>query len=247
MRHRDKIISSVSDLVKSLKDHAPTSKQIWFRGQSKSSWNLVPSLARKKSHIAAEMALIKRFKQNAVPHLQEKPSTEWEWLFLMQHHRLPTRLLDWSESPLVALYFAVNSNPRSEGAMWCLDPVELNKNANINFRFSLETPAFDHDEILNNYLPHVIASETTSDLSSIAAIASRNSPRITAQLGAFTISHRNFTSLEEVGDKSHVWRLVIPANKKVAIQDELALLRYSELALFPELDTVAENAKELLQ
>ncbi|MET0026036.1 MAG: FRG domain-containing protein [Candidatus Thiodiazotropha sp.] len=246
MRFRDRRINKIGDLLKVLNDQISDDSIVWYRGQSDLSWQLVPGLGRPGVDPNAEMPLIKRFKQNAVPHITTKPSTEWEWLFLMQHHRLRTRLLDWTESPLAGLYFAVSGSPSEDAALWCVDPVSLNKNANISFSHSLEIPAFDHDEILKNYLPTTIASETTSDLPPIAAIASRNSPRIAAQLGTFTISHRNFSPIEDVGDKKHIWRIVIPADAKPQITNELRHLRYTRLTLFPELDSVADDAQELL-
>jgi hypothetical protein len=190
--------------------------------------------------------LIKTFKQDAVALLGLPPRTEWEWLFIMQHYRLPTRLLDWTESPLAALFFAVEEYPREEGVVWCLDPVCLNEKANIRFASSTEIPAFDYDEILTNYLPSRIASETTSDLQPLAGIAPRNSRRIAAQLGTFTITHRKHVAVEDVGDGCHVWRLLVPAKKKPAIRKDLALLGFSRLTLFPELDQVASHALERL-
>lgn len=246
MRFRDRRIKKIGDLLRVLDDQLDADSIVWFRGQSDSSWRLIPGLGRSGAESSAEMALIKRFKQNAVPHITTKPATEWEWLFLMQHHRLRTRLLDWTESPLAGLFFSVINEPSKDAALWCLDPVALNRNANITFSHNLEIPAFDHDEILNNYLPTTIASETTSDLPPIAAIASRNSPRIAAQLGTFTICHRNFTPIESVGDKKHVWRIIVPATAKVKILKELKHLRYTKLTLFPELDSVADDAQELM-
>ena len=234
MRFNDRTVKKIGDLLRVLNEQLDDDSHIWFRGQSNSSWPLVPGLGRSASEPAAEMALIKRFKQNAVPHLSSKPASEWEWLFLMQHYRLKTRLLDWSESPLASLFFAASSQSSDDAALWCLDPVALNKHANINFAHSLEIPAFDHDEILKNYLPSTIARETTSDLPPIAAIAARNSPRIAAQLGTFTISHRKFTPIEEVSDKKHVWRMIIPGRAKPTINGvrSISQIRYQHRPQF---------------
>lgn len=209
-------------------------------------WALVPSLARSPRIAKGEAALIKRFKQNAVSFLPPGPRTEFEWLFLMQHHRLPTRLLDWTESPLTALFFAIDGEPSKDGSLWCLDPVALNEIANIKFDLGVEIPAFDHDNVMENYLPTRIASETTSNLNPIAAMASRNSPRISAQLGVFTITHRDHLPIETLGTKKLVWRLRLPAKHKKALREELSILRLSKLTLFPELDQVATHALETL-
>lgn len=247
MKYPDEKIDTLGELVRCLGSRADPKAPFWFRGQGRASWNLSPSLARKKKIAAAEAALIKRFKQNAVPHLSGRPSTEWEWMFLMQHHRLPTRLLDWTESPLAALFFAIEESKHKghDAALWCLDPVALNQHANISFPHSAEIPAFDHDEIMRSYLPSQIAKETTSELSPVAAIAVRNSPRMAAQLGTFTITHRTHTALEDVGNGEHVWRMIIPHTHKSEMLGQLSLLRVSRLTLFPELDSVAADALEI--
>ena len=77
---------------------------------------------------------------------------------LMQHHRVPTRLLDWSESPLAGLFFAVEEEPGADGALWCLLPTELNKHANVSFSFPSELPSFEDTEVLSNYSPEVLAA-----------------------------------------------------------------------------------------
>lgn len=245
MRYPDKTIKSIGELVAILKS-SPKSP-VWFRGQGRFGWVLSPSVARNKKTAGAESALIKRFKQNALPHTSDRPATEWEWMFLMQHYRLPTRLLDWTESPLAALYFAIEEpkHKNHDAALWCLDPVALNKHASIRFSSSIEIPAFDYDEVLNGYLPSQVAGETTAELKPIAAIAARNSPRISAQLGTFTITHRTHTNIEDVQDANHVWRIKIPNKRKDALLAELACLRISRLTLFPELDSVAADAMEI--
>jgi hypothetical protein len=244
MRYKDRTIASVADVLSALRQQAD-SKLLWFRGQSKSHWKLVPSLARTTTHLHAENALIKRFMQNAVPHMDHPAGSEWEWIFLMQHHRAPTRLLDWSESPLAALYFAVTAQPRSEGAVWCLDPVALNIEANIKFDFEAEVPAFGKDNILDSYLPSRVRENVTV-LNPIAAVGPRNTARMAAQLGTFTINHRSHTPIERIGRGRHAWRWLIPPSAKKDIAVELSRLGISALSLFPDLDKVADLSREVL-
>lgn len=249
MRHADTRITSVGKLLEALKRQSPPAPATWFRGQSISSWPLVPSLARKKAHLAAEAALRKRFMQNAVPHVDRMPTEEWEWMFLMQHHRAPTRLLDWTESPLAALFFAVSEEKhlKRDAAVWCLDPIALNTEARVTgFRFANEIPAFGIDKVLNNYLPSSV-DESPSVMSAVAIMGPRNTARMAAQLGVFTVNHREHTPIEDIGDGKHAWRWIVPASAKKTLRAELALLGFTALTLFPELDRVADMAKELLK
>ncbi|QJR10493.1 hypothetical protein DSM104443_01557 [Usitatibacter rugosus] len=249
MRHKDIRVRTVSDILSALKKQSARGANTWFRGHAVEKWPLVPSLARKKSHLLAESALIKRFMQNAVPHIDRPPTQEWEWMFLMQHHRAPTRLLDWSESPLASLYFVVSDprHSRRDGAVWCLDPTALNSEARISgFKFESEIPAFGIDDVLDSYLPSRV-DKTTSTMLPVAIMGPRNTPRMAAQLGVFTINHRDHRPLEGIGKGDHVWRWIVPAASKSALRNELAFLGFTALTLFPELDRVADLAKELLQ
>ncbi|HJX10240.1 MAG TPA: FRG domain-containing protein [Candidatus Binatia bacterium] len=247
MRYKDHTIRSVAQLLGALKRQIRDGQTVWFRGHGVATWKLVPSLARRKSHLRAENAVIKRFMQNATPHLQSQPQEEWEWMFLMQHYRAPTRLLDWTESALAALYFAVSKQKhnKQDGAVWCLDPIALNKAANIKFSFELEIPSFGQDKSMENYLPTRV-HEGTSELNPVAIMGPRNTPRMAAQLGTFTINHRLHGPIETIGTSSHVWRWIIPAEAKKELLKELAHLGFTELTLFPELEKVADLSKELL-
>src|SRR5713101_3917086 len=85
---------------------------IWYRGCGRGSLKLVPSLYRhpskKKSDEFADLErqLMTRFRQRSIPYLSRDLREDWEALFFMQHYGLPTRLLDWTENPLIALHFA---------------------------------------------------------------------------------------------------------------------------------------------
>lgn len=162
----------------------------------------------------------------------------------MQHYGIPTRLLDWSESPLVALYFAVTDEGQEDkdGAVWCLDPIALNNQANIRFEYNTEIPAFDFEDMLDQYLPSKLAAERTSFQKPVAAIAMRNSPRIIAQHGTFTVTHREHFAIEEPAGNAYVIKFIIPSSAKKTIIEELEVLKINSLSLFPELGNVAKEA-----
>lgn len=239
MRKRDKQIESVTDLIKHLKrDSSTLEEPIWYRGHSKKKWKLLPAFARPGQHLS-EQNLIKKFKQNATLLLNPRPISDFDWLFIMQHHGVKTRLLDWTESPLTATYFSIREHPNDDGVLWILLPVELNKHSNIRPDFAHDIPSFE-DEALKNYTTESFAGETVSRLFSIAAIAPRNNPRMQSQLSVFTISHRDKTPIEEIGDRHHIWRYIIPKRCKNQIRKELKLLGIDKFQLFPELSSIGE-------
>lgn len=252
MRFEDRKINSIGDLLGFLKTDTSAEQITWFRGQASSAWQLKPSLGRSRDEdLKKEKMLIKRFIQTASPYLSEAlPRTAWDWIFLMQHYRVATRLLDWTEAPLVALYFAVSShdNIEADAALWCLDPIRLNREARLKFSYDMELPAFGiDDKVLDNYLPDKL-EDGTSEMFPIAAIGQRNSRRMLAQSGTFTIHHIKHYPIEEIGESQHVWRYIIPAATKQEILKELDYLGYTKLMLFPELDTAGEHvAKELVR
>jgi len=248
MKHPDSELKSVGELPAQLRAIYPADQPLWFRGQSDKDWKLVPSLARNVKTLEAELTLIKRFKQNALTFLQRRPETDWDWLFLMQHYGAQTPLLDWTESPLVGLYFAVNETAhyKKDGALWCLLPKELNAHAGYEPSHCMELPFVGVEDHLDNYLPETIPGETRSKLNPMAIAAVRESARMVAQLGVFIITHRAPTPIEEVADHSHVWRFIVPASAKEDILNELAVLSINQLSLFPELTSVANLAKGVI-
>ncbi len=142
---------------------------LWFRGTSKLSYPLVPSMYRhpKIKSVPAlqelESKLMTRFRQRSLPFHSRDLTNDWEALFFMQHYGAPTRLLDWTENPLTALHFALVSaasdkrkhgevKHRNSAAVWILDPVHWNKMALRHVSYSGE-PLAAGDDLLKGYSP----------------------------------------------------------------------------------------------
>jgi hypothetical protein len=122
-----------------------------------------------------------------------------------------------------------------------LEPGKLN--ANTNAKRDPYIPAFEDDLYMADFETKKFDSGASAGLMPIAAIATRNNPRIQAQLGVFTIS-RSKTPIDEVGDKSHVVKYLIPKSAKSLIAAELKLLGLGKFQIFPELSSIGEKIKE---
>lgn len=94
-----------------------------YRGVSDVSYELVTTigrlpLANDNLRSGYEREVFREFKRRAHPFLQKTPASDMEWLFLARHYNLPTRLLDWTTNPLVALFFATESDKPSDFAVY---------------------------------------------------------------------------------------------------------------------------------
>ena len=232
-------ICGVADLAEAISETAASWEgPIWYRGHGKECWPLVPAFYRYESPKRSEHALLIKFRQSATMLVERPASDSFDWMFQMQHYGVPTRLLDWSESPLVALYFSVTSHEAKDGALWILNPSRLNKNAHIQTGgFDGDVPSF-HDTELQSYTIESLRGSNHVNLDPVATIATRNNARIQAQQGVFTIHHKNRIAIESVGDGSHVRKLTIASGNKKAMRRELELLGFSRFQLFPELESV---------
>jgi len=119
-------ITSVSQFVELIKNQEHRHISQWFfRGHCDSTFQLIPSLFRISTADSwahwdrIEDYIMTQFKRESFPYLKSIPKNDIEWLTLAQHYGLPTRLLDWTTNPLVALYFACeNYKNNCDGNVW---------------------------------------------------------------------------------------------------------------------------------
>lgn len=269
MRYDDEWVASVDELLHALRrdrDRLKAEEEwngagailpMWYRGLSDAQYQLDSTLKRSAVRPAMERALVNRFKQNAGSFLSNPPTDaeEWEWMFIMRHHGAPSRLLDWSESPLVGLYFAAQEphgrrkdDPPADGALWILLPEKLNARANIRSAGATDIPLFGDTglaaQALNVYLATALETQPSGEVPPAAGIGKRNTPRMAAQQGVFTIFHASDRALEDWNGGESVWRYLIPHEFKSSVLKDLRMLGINSLSVFPDLDNVAHVAVE---
>ncbi|WP_197515200.1 FRG domain-containing protein [Mycobacterium sp. 1245805.9] len=236
-------IKSVADLLERLTGTRATGGIRWYRGQRDFGWNLTPRVARNPGFIRHELDMLKQFKQNGSYRLVARPQSVWEWITIAQHYGLPTRLLDWSENPLVALYFAAENpiDSPSDGALFELDPANLNAAA---FDEAPDVVMLDEDDFLLEYLPNAPKGPKRGPL---AVVAGRTFDRIIAQSGTFTLGHSVKSDVEKVNDGGCVSRIRVPVASKPRILAELSDMNINASTVYPDLTSLADHLKDIYQ
>ena len=214
-----------------------------FRGRWDADDDLRTSLAKLSGEKldVLEVNLLRNFRKyasrDAVP-----VDTPWNWLALGQHHGLPTRLLDWTYSPFVALHFATAKTGTfdRDGTVWMVDYVRAHELTPKKVRECLEeygTNLFT-TEMLESIAPDVRKLDDHGDDFVLFVEPPSFDERIVNQYALFSLMSRPEASLDD-WLREHpdlVRRIVIPAELKWEVRDKLDQANITERVLFPGLD-----------
>lgn len=252
------IIKDLSEYLQAVENiHRENIRKTLFRGQaSYRKYKLLPSLYRRNEDVKedvysyeCEESFLSKFKSKSIPYLKNLPENDWEWMFLMQHYNTPTRLLDWSESPLVALFFAVDDVFKYEAddtaVVWCLNPITLNKKFKPIERLN-EIPNINGSEVLNNSINRYYAyGEAYPADYPIAVTGPLNNARISAQKGMFTLFPAlSKTPLEETKEcNDFLDKILIDRDSIQKIKRQLFIMGITNTSIYPDLDSISKDIK----
>ncbi len=241
--------------------------EAWYRGHFDTSWSLRPSAYRKSWD---EESLLNRFRAEAASFVEPsmQPAGEWAWYFTGQHYDLPTRLLDWSEDPFVALHFAVRDMREDDEdfgwqapEVWMLEPGSLNAvfhGESCDMVYVVASTGSGRYWLPSNCergKPREIASAAdglpaSSNEFPMAIHPVHATRRIVAQRGKFTVHGTNDS------DIATLWEARCPATRgahlcRIRITDPARVSRelfdagYAKFRLFPELHRVSRHLRRV--
>jgi hypothetical protein len=211
----ERVLSSLQDVVEMSSSHGDS--QWIYRGEDSTNYKLIPKVGRLKESksddfFETEKSALRAFARRAAPHLPNRKLSEIEMMSIGQHHGLATRLLDWTENPFVAVFFACgNTIVPGDRRLYALDT------SNFYFMEEDESP-FKIDRVMLLEPNHI-------------------SPRITAQRGVFSVHPSPAVSFRHKNLRTYR----IPDSVVIEMFINLGALGVSPETLFPGLGGTAEQ------
>lgn len=226
-------LAKLSELVDS-RFGGDKSTTVIYRGHGAASFELRPKVGRLRppegSHSTSvnERLMLELFRRRSVDLLHVATTDDWELLAIAQHHGLATRLLDWTRSPLVALYFCVCKEVESreaDGRPSCEDAELLAwrcRKEDLSKRLPKD-PLSIKDTI--RYMPRILT------------------PRLRVQSGLFTVHPKPTQVFTPSNGK--LMRFRVPHNDRSSLKKSLSRHGIHEAVLFPDLDGLARHIEWL--
>lgn len=244
-----KNLEGLFELIAAAKEELQLGKweECFYRGEPKSGNDLLPSLLRKSDYGDkglewTESALFYEFYTRARS-LHQLTNDDWDVLFYMRHHGAPTRLIDWTETLGVALYFAIKKRPdkTSPSTLWLLNPYLLNE---ITWaKRNLISPRFLHKGwTYSDFLVHPTSFKIEYP---VAIYPPQKSDRMLAQRGWFTFHGTNKEPINKVKKLEPCHRKIeIPPELVKPIRGFLKRAGINEFTMFPDLTGLSKYLKK---
>ncbi len=221
--------------------------RLWFRGHSRSGWELQPGVYRRNfpakneaDGLRIEQHMTQDFRVQAAGLLTGR-ETDAELYFLQQHYRMPTRLLDWTNSPLPALFFAVTANSDSDGELFMMDAYQLSPSQKA---VGFQGIATARNAIIAKALDPIFRWQKLGDFPDfiIPVRPDHLDHRIGLQRSCFTFHTPKRHVLTKQENKS-LLSFSIPEAAKERIQKELFLLGIDDFSVYGDLESLSRRLK----
>ena len=262
-----KPVDNVSSYLQALKD-CSTESCLYFRGHSKTSYRLIPSIMRSEKLKQNEHLIYQELLVNC-PSDFKGFHRHIDYLVKMQHYGLPTRLLDITRNPLVALYFSCCDNSNSIGEVIVISAEKRNiKYGNSDTVAMISSlPLFSYEDQCDIMDSLYVSKQTNSvnrfiyeiqtekpgftnkidyhDLENcFIVLPAKDNNRMIKQDGAFIICGINNTIEKKINNELRLEKngkkVLLFVSNKEQILKELDLLSINESSLFPEIDHVSK-------
>jgi hypothetical protein len=248
-------IKNIADLLEAIresglaeKDHAHI--RLWFRGQSNSSWALSPGVYRPSFPEKAEWKRLRIERHMSQDFRVQSAGTltgardNAALYFLQQHYQMPTRLLDWTHSPLTALHFAVGgSNADTDGQLFMMDAYSLATTQKVP-ESEFRGVATSRNELFRNALRPIFDWWKPKHFPGfiLPVRPDHFDQRVMLQRACFTFHPPGKQALTPL-DANPLLSYLIPKSSKLGLQKELFMLGIDAFTIYGDLDSLAARLK----
>lgn len=239
-------VSTLDELLQFVESiYEKHNRKLWYRGEERAELSLIPSIQRSQKRLDVERYITNEFYIRAKQIMNRPPDKHnyAAWVSIMQHYGLPTRMLDWSRSPLIATFFATETYKKlddTDACVWVLVPDKFNEMMGFGrciYPIDADTtqemllPAFKHNHHNHELDDRILACSSTD-----------NNQRMYAQQSSFTV-HNSLKRLEDICDDETLYKVIIPSDRRHYFIHSLRVFGITESSIYPDLEHISRDLR----